>query len=387
MDLSAIRILDLSRLLPGPYGTQILSDMGAEVIKIEDPDDGDYARYAEPISPDEIGTAFSAINKGKKSVTLNLKSEQGREIFYELVEDADVIVEQFRPGVVENLGIDYASVRERDPDIVYCSLSGFGQTGPYRERVGHDLNYVSFAGLLDMTRAGPDGRPIIPGYPIADMAGGVFAAISVIGSLLSSQLGTTDGTHIDVSMTEAVLSFSHAVSPLALHGDDPRSGATELTGRYPCYDVYETKDGKYITISALEFKFWRNLCTELGLEDIIGNHRSDDPAVRMAVRERLEDTFLKRSRSDWEAALHETDVMFAPVKSPDEALNDDQVQCRNLVKDPDGRYPRVGFPGLVDGERPGDDESIPGLGEHTRPVLKRLGYSEELDELSDDNVI
>ncbi|WP_254525735.1 CaiB/BaiF CoA transferase family protein [Natrinema caseinilyticum] len=388
MELDGIRIVDLTRLLPGPYATQLLADMGAEVIKVEDPNVGDYARFTEPMAPNDVGAVFSAVNRGKKSVTIDLKDDAGLEAFYELIADADAVIEQFRPGVAERLEVGYESVREHNPDVVYCSLSGYGQDGPYRNRVGHDLNYASVAGLVDMTREDEDEKPAIPGYPIGDMAGGTFAALSVVSSLLSRALGNEAGNYVDVSMTEAVLSFSQAVAPLALYGGDPRPGETELTGTYPCYDVYRTADDRFVSIAALEPKFWEILCTELDREELIENHRAEDEATRAAVRETLAETFRSKTQSEWEDELGETDAMFAPVRTPREAVNDPQIRSREIVTDADGPMPRIGFPAASRHGLAGSGDDVPEMGEHTAEVLEAVGVDEDaIDELRARDVV
>ena len=284
MRLDGLRVLDLSRLLPGPFATQLLADAGADVIKIEDTDRGDYARYMPPYTDDGTGTIFDAVNRGKRSVAIDLKTKPGREAFMRLVETADVVFEQFRPGVVDRLGVDYESVRKHNPEVVYCSLSGFGQTGPHADRVGHDLNYVGMAGLLDLTRVDEETDPQIPGYPIGDMAGGLFAAFSILGALVSRGIGNTDSEYVDVAMTDVVASFSQAVAHEALTGDSPRPGETPLTGAAPWYGVYETANGRYITIAAIEEKFWTRFCEAVDREDLLDAHMTTDPAERAALR-------------------------------------------------------------------------------------------------------
>lgn len=388
MRLDGICVLDLTRLLPGPYATQLLADMGAEIIKIEDPEVGDYARFTEPMAPNGLGALFSSVNNGKKSVTINLKSDRGRDVFYRLVEEADVVFEQFRPGVAERLDVGYETVREYNSEIVYCSLSGYGQDGPYRDRVGHDLNYVGIAGLVDMTRQEADGPPTIPGYPIGDMAGGVFSALSILGALLSRELGTADGNYIDVSMMEAVVSFSQAVTPVALYGGTPRPGQTTLTGQLPCYDIYQTKDGRYITIAALEPKFWERLCTELDVEHLIDHHLAGDEATRRAVREELAEIFQSKTREEWEKRLGGKEVMFGPVKRMAEVVEDPQIQSRNIIKTTDGEPPRVGYPAKVTDGLDGGTESVPSMGEHTAEVLEDVGFdADDIDALKDANAI
>jgi alpha-methylacyl-CoA racemase len=383
MRLSEVTVLDLTTLLPGPYATQLLADMGADVVKVERPGTGDGARAMAAGGGPAV---FSAVNRGKRSVTLDLKAEAGRAAFLRLAAAADVVVEGFRPGVVDRLGVDYGAVAERNPDVVYCSLTGFGATGPHRDRAGHDLNYVGMAGLLDMTRAEEDGRPAIPGFPVADMAGGLMAALSVVSALLARELGDGGGEHLDVSMTDAVLSLSQAVAPAAFAGGDPAGRETPLTGQYPCYDVYETADGEHVTLAALEPEFWLAFCEAVGREDLVGEQFSDDPATRDALRAELADLFASRTREQWEADLGE-EVMVAPVRSLAEALDSDHARERGLVVE-DGPGPRVGFPARSSAGLGGHGGGVPDLGAHAAEVLREHGFDEEeVRRLREDGVI
>ena len=387
MQLDGVRILDLSRLLPGPYATQLLADAGADVVKIEDTDAGDYARILPPYTDAGVGAIFDAVNRGKRSVAIDLKSDRGREAFLDLAAEADVVFEQFRPGVVERLGVDYEAVRAVNDDVIYCSLSGFGQDGPHADRVGHDLNYVGLAGLLDMTRADEDSKPQIPGYPVGDMAGGLFAAFSTVGALLSRELGNTGGEYVDVAMTDVVASFSQAVAHDALTGGDPRPGQTELTGSLPWYDAYETADGNYVTLAALEPKFWTAFCQAVGREDLADAHMTGDPAERAAVREELEALFAERTRDEWEAQLGDTEAMVAPVRTPAEALDSEAANARDLI-DHSGTVSRVAFPAQSTAEPDGAAGSPPGHGEHTDDVLEAAGYGgDRIAALREDDVI
>lgn len=382
MRLDGLRVLDLTRLLPGPYATQLLRDAGADVIKIEDTARGDYARDIPPYSERGVGALFDAVNRGKRSVVIDLKTDAGRETFYSLVTDCNVLVEGFRPGVTERLGIDYDTIREYNPEIVYCSLTGYGHTSPDASTVGHDLNYVGRAGLLDMTRESEGEAPRIPGFPIADMSGGLFAAFSIVGAVLSRELGTTDGEYLDISMTDVVLSFSQTVSVHVFSGGKPRPGETALTGGAPWYDVYEAADGRYVTLAALEPKFWRAFCEATDREDLLDEHGSDDPAVREALREELAALFRSKTRAEWDETLDEVEAMVAPVNTTEEALSDPQFAARDIVRRPDEAPPRVGFPARSTAESAGVNETIPDRGEHTESVLREHGWTDgEIDDL------
>jgi crotonobetainyl-CoA:carnitine CoA-transferase CaiB-like acyl-CoA transferase len=380
MRLDGVRVLDLSRLLPGPYATQLLADAGADVVKIEDTDSGDYARLMPPYTDAGVGAIFDSVNRGKRSVALDLKSDEGREAFLALAETADIVFEQFRPGVVERLGVDYESVRAVNEDVVYCSLSGFGQTGPEADRVGHDLNYVGMAGMLDLTREDDASKPQIPGYPVGDMAGGLFSAFSMLGGLLARELGNTGGEYVDVAMTDVVNSFSQAVAYDALAGDDPRPGETPLTGGVPWYDVYECADGRYVTLAALEPKFWQTFCEAVDRPDIADKHMTDDPAELAALREEIAGIFAERTRDEWEAELGDVEAMVAPVQTPAESLTGDRAAARDLVEREDG-VPRVGFPAQSTATAEEGGGPTPGHGEHTDDLLREVGYDD--DRLAD----
>ncbi len=376
MRLDGIRVLDLTRLLPGPYATQLLADLGADVVKVEDTGTGDYARHMPPTTDRGVGAVFDGVNRGKQSVALDLKDDDAREAFYALVEDSDVVIEGFRPGVVDRLGVDFDALREYNEDLVYCSLSGYGQTGPLADRAGHDLNYVGRAGFLDMSRDSEGEAPSTPGYQVADLGGGLFAAFSVVSALLSRELGAGGGEYIDVSMTDVVLSFSQTVAYEAFAAADaetegPRPGGTPLTGAYPWYDVYETADGRYVTLGALEPEFFEAFCEAAGRADLVEYHDTADPAERAALREELEALFAERTREEWVEAV-DADATVEPVLTPAEAITDEQFAERGVVTG--GEHPRVGFPAVCD--RPDADESVPDHGEHTGDVLRAAGVSE-----------
>jgi crotonobetainyl-CoA:carnitine CoA-transferase CaiB-like acyl-CoA transferase len=388
MRLDGVRVLDLTRLLPGPYATQLLADAGADVIKIEDTDAGDYTRHMPPTTRDGVGTVFDAVNRGKRSVAIDLKSEAGREVFYGLTEGADVVIESFRPGVTERLGVDYATLSEYHEELVYCSLTGYGQNGPYADRVGHDLNYIGLAGLLDMTRDDADEKPRVPGYQIADMAGGLLAAFGICSALLSRELGNTGGEYLDVSMTDAVVSFSQAIASEALTGEDPRPGETALTGGYPWYDVYEAADGTYVTLGALEPKFWRSFCEAVDRPDLADYHMTEDPVELRALREELDGIFADRTREEWVEVLSDVDAAVGGVYTPAEAFEHPQIEARGYVERTEDAAPRVGLP-LCGSEIPDSARAeSPGHGEHTERVLREAGLCEDdIEKLRGDSVI
>ncbi|QDX40939.1 CaiB/BaiF CoA-transferase family protein [Salarchaeum sp. JOR-1] len=365
MDLEGIRVLDLTRLLPGPYATQLLADAGADVVKVESPDRGDYARSMPPTTEGGVGRLFDAVNRGKRSVALDLTTDVDREAFYALAADADAVVEGFSPGTVDRLGVNYERVREHNEDIVYCSLSGYGQTGAFAERAGHDINYLAAAGVLDATRRDTDETPRIPGIPVADMAGGLFAAFAVAASLLSRELGNGGG-YVDTSLADAALSVSQPLAMLAFDGD-PRPGRTPLTGEYPWYDVYEAEDGEYVTLAALEPEFWEAFCADADRPDLVDAHGTTDPVEREALRAELESTFAERPAAEWERRCG-ADGMVARVRTPRDAIDAAHFRERGVVHDG-----RVGFPARVDGDVPAAGESVPDLGEHTGELLREAG--------------
>jgi alpha-methylacyl-CoA racemase len=386
MDLDGVRVLDLTQLLPGPYGSQLLADMGAEVLKVEPPT-GDPARHVQA-GEGWAGHVFSAVNSNKKSIVIDLKSDAGRSVFYDLACEADVVFEQFRPGVTDRLGIDYETLTEYREDIVYCSLTGYGQEGPYRARAGHDLNYVGVAGLLDMTRPGPDesdrredrperGEPTPLGYPVADTSGGLMAVTAILGALLERELGG-GGAHLDVSMTDAVLSCGQVELAMADDGLDPRPGETPMTGSLPWYDVYETADGEYLTLAALEPRFFQAFCEAVDRPDLFEYHLTRDETERDRLRQELTALFGTRPRTEW-LDLFGDDAMVGPVNTPAEALADPHLADRNCFVETDAGHRRVRLPIRAVTDGTGEDETasggtVPGLGAHTDEILADCGF-------------
>jgi crotonobetainyl-CoA:carnitine CoA-transferase CaiB-like acyl-CoA transferase len=366
--LEGIRVLDLTRLLPGPYATQLLADHGADVVKIEDPEVGDYARYMDP-EVDGTGALFSAFNRGKRSLTLDLSKDEGREVLRRLVRESDVLIEGFSPGTMESLGGAPTDLIPLNESLIYCSISGYGQDGPYASRPGHDLNYAGYVGLVDMTRARSDDPPALPGVPITDLAGGLEAAYRIVCSLLARELDNEYENVLDVSLAEAALSFMQVVHTTAMAGEDPRPGETLLTGEYPCYGIYPTEDNHYVTLSALEPKFWEAFCREVDREDLLDLQLSEKTSEREYLADELTSLFRSRTRDEWEESLGDADVMVGSVLKPSEVVENEHFLERGLF---DFEEYRVDL-----GKRTDDARPWPEMGEHNDSILGEAGYSDE----------
>jgi crotonobetainyl-CoA:carnitine CoA-transferase CaiB-like acyl-CoA transferase len=380
--LDGVRVLDLTRLLPGGFATVLLADLGADVLKVEDMGMGDYVRWAPPYhegADDSAKSAlFLALNRGKRSIRLDLKQDAGREVLLRLVEEHDVVVEGFRPGVMDRLGVGYEALRERNPRIVYCAITGYGQTGPYTARSGHDMNYLGLVGMLDMSgEAG--GSPVQAAGQIADLGGGgLMAAYSILAALRESER-SGEGQLVDVSMADGALGWlSMAAASYLADGRVPERGRESLTGGFVCYRPYACADG-HVTMGALEPKFWSAFCHGVGREDLLD--KAFEAPGSDAHRE-VEAVFASRTRAEWKAFADEYDCCLEPVLDLGEALDSELVREREMVTELDQ-------PGAAEPVRllahpvkfsrtPGEPQGPgPALGEHTRSVLESLGYGED----------
>ncbi len=376
--LSGITVVDLSRLLPGPYCSMILADHGARVIAIED------KRFLAD------GLFLNIINRNKEHMTLNLKTAEGKEIFFRLLKNADVVLEGFRPGVVDRLGVDYETVRQVNPRIVYCSITGYGQNGPYRDRVGHDVNYLSFAGVLNLIGE-PDRPPSIPGVQIADIAGGgMNAAIGILLALMAREK-TGQGQYIDISMTDGMVGLlPTALFFSQLTGQEPRRADGILSHRYACYNTYETADGQFLSIGAVENRFWKKLCEVLKVPDYAALQYDDQR--RGEILDFMRATFRKKTLDQWEATLGDLDICWGRVQSLSEVLEDPLFREREMVVEingPDGKKTKtLGVPVKLS-DTPGSVRTAPvGFGESTAGILGEIGYTpEEIDALAAKEVI
>lgn len=394
--LEGIKIVDLSRLAPGPYGTMLLGDMGAEIVKIEEagPPTGRRAeqgggRVGLP-ERDDRGHVFNAMNRNKKSIRLNLKSEAGLQVFYKLCHDADVLMEEFRPDVKQRLKIDYETIAAFNPRIVYCSMTGYGQDGPYRDLVGHDINYISHAGALGLI--GPaGGPPVIPLNIIADFAGGgMHAALAIMFALFARQK-TGRGQYVDVAMTDGVASLLVAsYSSFFTSGEVPKRGSTWLQGSSPMYQVYQCGDGKWISIGALEAWFFANFCKALGHEEFLENEWTTERWPEM--QQAFQATFRTKTRDEWFEILSRTDICAGKIYDLDEAAVDPHLRARGMIVEvPDERFgpvPQVGIPMKLSAT-PGEIRfNAPLPGQHTDEILSGLGYSaEEIGSLRETGAI
>jgi crotonobetainyl-CoA:carnitine CoA-transferase CaiB-like acyl-CoA transferase len=365
LPLEGIRILDLARLGPGPHSSQILADFGADIIWVDPP----------PKGGKEL-TMPRVIRRNMRSMILNLKSDGGREVLRKLVESVDVVVEGFRPGVAKRIGVDYESLRAIKPDIICVSLTGFGQDGPYSQVVGHDLNYQSMAGIVHLT-GDRDAAPKIPGNAIADDAGGISAALSISMALLAKER-TGIGQHVDLSMVDTLLTMMLLnVDGYVESGISPRRGETMLTGVYPFYNIYECRDGKYLSVGAIEPWFWEKLCRLLGCEEFIEPQRPEPEVCRQRIAA-LQEIFSRKDRDAWVAELMHEDTCVTPVYSLDEVVADPHFRQRGSVvdaKDPvAGSRAQVGMLFKMS-ETPGSiRSSAPAAGQDTAAVLAELGY-------------
>jgi len=366
----------------------LLSDMGADVLKVQaTPEAGERAGASfgdfTPMNGDSEGrrqAAYYALNRNKKSLGLNLKTEKGRQIFYKLAKQADVIVEGFRPGAVDRLGIGYQKIKEINPRIIYCSISGYGQDGPYNQMAGHDITYVSTGGALGIIGE-KDGPPILPWNFVGDMAGGAFqAAIGILVALVDRDK-TGVGQRVDISMTDGVVTMmAFELFNYFYAGQIPMRGRNIIGGSNPEYGVYRTKDGKYLSIGCIEPWFWQNLCQILGREDLLPYQNADE-AKQQEVKSELQKIFLTKPRDEWFEELTNTNIPAGKVYDLDEVVRDPQIEHRRMVVElqhPEfGGIKQVGI-GIKLSKTPGKIRSFsPVFGEHTDQTLKDLGYSQE----------
>ncbi len=387
--LQGLRVLDLTRLLPGGYATLLLADMGADVVKVEEPGRGDYIRWTPPLVG-ELSSGHIALNRNKRSLTLNLKTDRGRELFRRLAPRFDVLIESFRPGVMERLGVGWETLRAVHPGLVYCALTGFGQDGPRALEAGHDINYAGYAGMLSIV--GEEGRrPVVPGVQVGDLAGGGMASVIAILAALHRRSVTGQGEFCDVSMTDGIASWlSIHASEFFATGALPQRERMHLSGLYPCYRLYPAADG-WMTVGALEPQFWSTLCEVIERPDLLSDAFAVGPR-RDEVIEELDAVFSSRTRTQWMEAFAGRDACVGPVNDFAEAFSDPQTVHRGMTVAVDlpqgGSIKQVGNPLKFAGSEATPARTPPRLGEHTEEVLAEIDLGrEDFDELRSEGVV
>ncbi len=387
LPIEGVKLLDLTWQGPGPYCTMILGDMGVDVMQIMAPPSAGARQAVRKTGKGEA--ASQSANRNKKSLLLNLKSKEGHHIFYQLAKDADVIVEGFRPGVVKRLDIDYPRIKKMNPKVIYCSITGYGQNGPYRTLPGHDINYLSFAGALNLIGEA-DRQPIIPLNLIGDFGAGAKDAVIGILSALIARGKTGKGQYVDISLTDGVISLltGAVLGGYFQSGRAPKRGESDLNGAYPYYNVYQTRDGKYITLGCLEPWLWANLCREIGKEEFIPFNmtrerlpKEEDDKKSAEISSYLKELFRTKTRDEWFELLSQKDVPIGKVYSLDEVFADPQVLHRKMLVELErpegGKIKQVGI-AIKLSDTPGKIRSLPpSTGEHTDEILGSLGYSEQ----------
>jgi crotonobetainyl-CoA:carnitine CoA-transferase CaiB-like acyl-CoA transferase len=367
-----MRVIDLTRLLPGDFATWILADLGADVIKVEDTAGGDYMRWMPPMSG-HSSAMYWALNRGKRAIKLDLKQEAGREVLRRLVEGADALVEGFRPGVMARLGLGYDALKEINPGLVYCAITGYGQDGPMEQKAGHDLLYNSLAGLQGVTGTA-DGELALPGFQVADLgAGGMGGALAVVAALLRRERDPArSGAFLDVSMFDGVSAFiaPHMARHLAGQEEPVGPGVMHLNGRFPCYRMYRAADGRWMALAALEPKFWQAFCAAVDRPDLLARQFEDSEDMFAAMR----DLFGQRTRAEWEDLSAATDIMLEPVNDLAEAAAHPQTRARGLLADVGGEIPQPA-PAVRFEEGYRADPRVAAPGEDTEEVLAEAGYS------------
>ncbi|TKC20161.1 CaiB/BaiF CoA transferase family protein [Robertmurraya kyonggiensis] len=380
MPLEGIRVLDLTRLLPGPYASLMLADFGADVIKIEDPKVGDYARWGEP-KIHNYSAMFHSLNRNKRSMALDLKSENGKTIFLELVMTADVLIESFRPGVMERLNLGYEVLKSYNPKLIYCAITGYGQTGPLRDVPGHDINFLSYSGVLDLQK-GSDGHPVTSPVQIGDIGGGALMATVGILTAIIEAGKSGEGQFVDISMLDGTISWMQTTLPNYLATNErPVNGELLLSGGMACYEIYETRDKRFLSVGAIEPKFWINFCKVIGKAELISQLNAsfeEQKRMKMEIQSAIE----KKTLQEWVVLFQDVDACVSPVLTIAEMVEHPQILQRQMIEEVQdlNSLPirHIANPIKLSRTPAIDFRNPPDLGEHNEEVLEELGIIRDL---------
>jgi alpha-methylacyl-CoA racemase len=384
--LTSLKVLDFSTLLPGPFGTMMLADMGAEVLRIEAPSRPDMVRMLPPME-EGVSAVHGYINRNKRSLGLDLKKPESIEAIKELIKEYDIIVEQFRPGVMGRLGLDYETLSAINPRLIFCSITGYGQDGPYKDRAGHDLNYLAIAGMTSYNGR-RDSGPAPMAFQVADMAGGSCHAVMGILAAVVHRATTGEGQHVDISMTDAAFAMHGLTAPPALlEGQDPELERTQLNGG-SFYDCYETSDGRFFSVGGLEPQFFSQFCNAIGKPDLAGRGLAMDPEVVAEVKAEIAEAMKQKTFAEWREIFAQIDSCTEPVLSFSEAAEHPQLQAREMVvnveTDSGGQQRQVASPFKFSATPPEYRHTGAQLGAHTEQVLRENGFGDEdLQKLRD----
>lgn len=380
LPLDGIRVLDLTRLLPGPYCTLLLADFGADVIKIEDPKSGDYARGYEPQIGDQ-SAMFLSLNRNKRSITLDLKAIKDKEVFIDLVKTADVVIESFRPGVMDRLGLGYEELKKYNHKLIYCAITSYGQTGPYAKEPGHDLNFLSYSGLLHL-QGTPNQNPLMSSVQIGDIGGGsLMATIGILLSIIEAQK-SGDGQFIDISMLDGAVSWMQTILPDYWATNNlPNRGELTLNGGKACYEVYRTKDNRFLAVGALELKFWKNFCRVIEKEELIPKLGDPIETQRMMKLE-IQEAISHKTLNEWLDLFEGIDACVSPVLTPQEMLENPQIKHREMIEEvyhPKlGTIKQIANPIKLSGKKFNLRRPAPKLGEHNTEILNEVSSKGEI---------
>jgi len=389
--LASLKILDFSTLLPGPFATMMMGDLGAHVLRVEAPNRPDLIRSAAPFDENGVSVWHSLLNRNKQSIALDLKKPESVEIVKKLIQEYDIVLEQFRPGVMERFGLGYAALKAVNPKIIYCSLTGYGQTGAFKDRAGHDINYLALSGIMSYTGRQANGPPPL-GVQIADVGGGSMgAAVGILSAVIHRQI-SGEGQFIDISMFDMAVGLSAHIATHYLVGNTPPERETYFFNGGTYYDFYCTRDNRHLSVGGLEPKFWRGFCEAIARPDLIEDGFSADLAIQQRVKAEIKSVIARRTLAEWTKIFSTVDVCVEPVQNIAEMTEHPHVKSRQLVVDVPkaeggGSQRQIGNPFKFSASHAEYRHTGSPIGADTELVLQKLGYRpDEIDGLQKSGV-